>query len=91
MQQPQIRHPRGGPGARLAALGVGGVLALAAAAGSSAARPMDPIHAVQVLREGGCGGILPPVRRLEQDALLDRAAREWAAGRTLGAATESSG
>ena len=52
---------------------------------------MDPIHAVQVLREGGCGGILPPVRRLEQDALLDRAAREWAAGRTLGAATERSG
>ena len=70
MQKPQIRHPRGGPGARLGALGVGSVLALAAAAGSSSARPMDPIHAVQVLREGGCGGILPPVRRLEQDGVI---------------------
>ena len=91
MQKSQIRRPRPGKGARLGALGVGGILALAAAAGSSAGRPMDPIHVVQTLREGGCGGILPPVRRLEQDALLDRAAREWAAGRTLGAATESSG
>jgi uncharacterized protein YkwD len=52
---------------------------------------MDPIHAVQVLREGGCGGILPPARTLERDALLDRAAREWAAGSTLGRATERSG
>jgi hypothetical protein len=91
MQNSQIRQPRRGKGARLGALGVGGILALAAAAGSSAGRPMDPIHVVQTLREGGCGGILPPVRGLEQDALLDRAAREWAAGRTLGAATESSG
>jgi hypothetical protein len=46
---------------------------------------------VQVLREGGCGGILPPARTLEHDALLDRTAREWASGRTLGDATESSG
>jgi uncharacterized protein YkwD len=91
MQQPKIRHPRRGPRARLCALGIGGALALAAAAGSGAGRPMDPIRAVQVLREGGCGGILPPARRLEQDALLDRAARDWASGRTLGAATESSG
>ena len=91
MQNSQIRQPRRGKGARLGALGVGGILALAAAAGSSAGRPMDPIHVVLTLREGGCGGILPPVRGLEQDALLDRAAREWAAGRTLGAATESSG
>jgi uncharacterized protein YkwD len=91
MQKPQIRNPRRGPGARLCALGVGSVLALAAAAGSSAGRPMDPIHVVQTLREGGCGGILPPARRLEPDALLDRAAREWAAGRTLGDATERSG
>ena len=91
MPKQQIRHPRRGPGARLGALGIGGVLALAATAGSSAGRPLDPIHIVQTLREGGCGGILPPARRLEQDALLDRAAREWAGGRTLGDATESSG
>jgi uncharacterized protein YkwD len=91
MQNPQIRHPRRGPGARLCALGAGSILALAAAAGSGAGRPMDPIHVVQALREGGCGGILPPAQALEQNALLDRAAREWAAGRTLGDATETSG
>ena len=66
-------------------------MTLAAAAGPRPRQPMDPIHAVQVLREGGCGGILPPARSLEHDALLDRAAREWAAGHTLGDATESSG
>jgi uncharacterized protein YkwD len=91
MLKPPIRHPRRGPGARLYALGVGSVLALAAAAGSSASGSMDPVHVVQVLREGGCGGILPPARTLEHDALLDRTAREWASGRTLGDATESSG
>ncbi len=91
MQQPQIRHRRRAPSARLCALGLGSLLALAAAASPSASRPMDPIQAVQVLREGGCGGILPPARALERDALLDRAAREWAAGSTLGRATEKSG
>jgi len=91
MQQPQIRHPRRVPAARLCALGIGGVLALAGTVGSSALGPSDPIHLVQALREGGCGGILPPARRLEQNSLLDNAARAWAAGRTLGQATEQSG
>ena len=89
--QPLFPNPLRRTSARLCALGLGSVMTLAAAAGSSAGRPMDPIHIVQALREGGCGGILPPARRLEQDALLDRAARAWAAGRTLGDATESSG
>ena len=93
MHEPQIRHPSRRSGARLCALGLGSILTLAAAAGprTPTAQPMDPIHAVQALREGGCGGILPPARILVHDALLDRAAREWAAGRTLGDATESSG
>jgi len=44
-----------------------------------------------MLREGGCGGILPAVRPLHQDARLDRAAEQWAAGRSLAAAAERSG
>ena len=44
------------------------------------ARP-DAVSAVQVLREGGCGGILPAARPLQHNALLDRAAEQWAAGR----------
>ena len=91
MQKAQIRHARRVSGARLCALGVGGALAIAAAIAWSAARPMDAIHVVQTLREGGCGGIVPPARRLDEDALLDRAAREWAGGRTLADAAEKSG
>ncbi len=68
-------------------------MALAAAAVPSAPRPaaFDPLHAVQALREGGCGGTLPPARSLERDTALDRAARDWAAGLSLGQATERSG
>jgi uncharacterized protein YkwD len=51
----------------------------------------DAVAAAQVLREGGCGGILPPARPLGHDARLDRAAERWAAGSTLSAAAERSG
>jgi uncharacterized protein YkwD len=51
----------------------------------------DALSAVQLLREGGCGGTLPAARPLRRDAMLDRAAQQWAAGRSLKAATEVSG
>jgi|SRR5450631_2855881 len=51
----------------------------------------DAISAVQLLREGGCGGILPPARPLRHIASLDRAAEQWANGRTLGSAAQLSG
>lgn len=52
----------------------------------------DPaLAAVEVLREGGCGGILPPARELARASSLDEAAARWAAGRPLAAATDSSG
>jgi uncharacterized protein YkwD len=51
----------------------------------------DALSAVQLLREGGCGGTLPAARPLRRDAMLDRTAEEWAAGRSLKAATEGSG
>ena len=58
---------------------------------ASLASPADPISAVQLLREGGCGGILPPARPLRRIAALDRAAEQWAAGRTLAAAAQLNG
>jgi uncharacterized protein YkwD len=51
----------------------------------------DAVSAVQLLREGGCGGILPPARPVHHSAPLDKAAEQWAAGRPLAAATEHSG
>jgi uncharacterized protein YkwD len=52
----------------------------------------DALSAVQLLREGGCGGILPPARPLRHSALLDRAAELWAgAGSSPAAAAKRSG
>ncbi|HMD75564.1 MAG TPA: CAP domain-containing protein [Steroidobacteraceae bacterium] len=51
----------------------------------------DVLSAVQVLREGGCGGTLPAARPLQHNGLLDRAAEQWAGGRSLAAAAERSG
>lgn len=55
---------------------------LAACLGAQA----DPVSALQLLREGGCGGILPPARPLRHIASLDRAAEQWANGRSLASA-----
>ena len=51
-------------------------LGLCAATASRA----DVMSEVQSLREGGCGGLLPASPALRHSALLDHAAREWAAG-----------
>jgi uncharacterized protein YkwD len=51
----------------------------------------DAVSAVQVLREGGCGGTLPAAQPLHRNPQLDRAAEQWAAGRTPAAAAERSG
>ena len=51
----------------------------------------DAVSAVQLLREGGCGGVLPAARPLHRNLLLDRAAEQWAAGRAPAAAAERSG
>ena len=51
----------------------------------------DPISAVQLLREGGCGGTLPPARALRHIVSLDRAAEQWASGRSLASAAQLSG
>ena len=52
----------------------------------------DVLSDVQTLREGGCGGMLPPAQALHRSALLDHAAREWAtSGLELATAVERSG
>lgn len=66
---------------------------LAVSCSGLAANPSraDVLFAVRVLREGGCGGVLPGAPPLHRNAVLDRSAAEWAAGRTLSAAMEVSG
>jgi uncharacterized protein YkwD len=68
-----------------------GVLAVLAALAGGADARADALAAVQVLREGGCGGILPAAPLLRRNATLDRMAGQWAAGRTLAAAAEKIG
>ncbi|HSY45251.1 MAG TPA: CAP domain-containing protein [Steroidobacteraceae bacterium] len=68
--------------------GVAAVLpGLAALSGAHA----DALSAVQVLRLGGCGGLVPAAQPLRHDARLDAAAAQWAAGKPLGQAAESRG
>jgi uncharacterized protein YkwD len=64
---------------------------LAATALIGAVAHADVLGAVQNLREGGCGGTLPAAQPLHRSALLDRAAEQWAAGRTLSMAAAGSG
>ena len=66
------------------------VLSGLAAARTRASEPVS-VSALQLLREGGCGGVLPPARPLQHLASLDRAAEQWAAGRSLSTAAERSG
>ena len=51
----------------------------------------EAVAAVQLLRVGGCGGTVPAARPLHRNALLDRAAEQWAAGYRPSEATKRSG
>jgi uncharacterized protein YkwD len=51
----------------------------------------DPLADVQLLRDRGCGGIAPGPGRLQRVDKLDRAAAQWASGRSLFAAAENVG
>jgi uncharacterized protein YkwD len=63
---------------------------IAAARTSGASEPVA-VSAMQLLREGGCGGVLPPARPLQHLASLDRAAEQLAAGSSLTDAVERNG
>ena len=49
----------------------------------------DALSAVQVLREGGCGGLMPAAPPLRHSAVLDHAAEQWAHGLALSAAMQN--
>jgi uncharacterized protein YkwD len=51
----------------------------------------DALSALQVLREGGCGGTQPAAQPLHPNVQLNRAAEQWADGRSLESATRHSG
>jgi len=67
------------------------LLALVAGLAACLATQADVLSDVQLLREGGCGGILPPARPLHHNPLLDKAAEQWSAGRSPAVAAEISG
>ena len=66
---------------------LGRLLLLIGSLSASLSAQADPISALQVLREGGCGGTMPPARPLRHVAALDRAAEHWAGGRSLAEST----
>jgi uncharacterized protein YkwD len=67
-----------------------GLALLCAGLGATSVARADALSAVQVLREGGCGGVVPAARPLLRSALLDQVAQEWAAGSSLPAAAQRS-
>jgi uncharacterized protein YkwD len=67
-----------------------GLVLLAALTIHSNARA-DALVAVQVIREGGCGGLMPAAAPLHHSALLDRTAEQWADGIALSAASDRGG
>jgi uncharacterized protein YkwD len=50
---------------------------LVAALSTARVSHADALSAVQLLREGGCGGTLPGAQPLHRSAQLDHAARDW--------------
>jgi uncharacterized protein YkwD len=68
-----------------------GLLALCAGLAAPPSTQADALSAVQLLREGGCGGIMPAAQPLRHNLLLDRAAEQWASGHSLETAAEGSG
>ena len=61
------------------------------ALGCAGAAHADPLSVVEMLRAGGCGGIVPAAAPLRHNASLDRAAEQWADGRSLEGAAEIAG
>ncbi len=72
---------------------MGRVLVVSAtlAAGPAIGTATDALSAVQVLREGGCGGVVPATRALRHELALDAVAQQWAEGLSLAAAADRSG
>ena len=76
--------------ALLAALGTTWGLLLGTLAVPSVARA-DALADVQLLRQSGCGGLVPAQRPLRHVGQLDRVAAEWASGHSMAAAADRVG
>ncbi len=68
-----------------------GLLVLVTGLAAASAARADVLSVVQMLRAGGCGGLVPIARPLNHAVVLDRAAEQWAAGKPLSTAAESGG
>jgi len=66
------------------------LIAVAGLIAAPAART-DALSVVQMLRAGGCGGIVPIAPPLRHNPSLDRAAEQWADGHSLDSAAELAG
>jgi uncharacterized protein YkwD len=66
------------------------LLLLGAGLTASAVTRADALSAMQVLRDGGCGGIMPAARPIPRSATLDRVAQQWAGGSSLPEAAQRS-
>lgn len=67
-----------------------GLLLVCAGLAVTSVTRADALSAVQVLREGGCGGVVPAARPVPHSTTLDRVAQQWAAGASLAAAAQGS-
>ena len=68
-----------------------GLLVVAAGLIAAPAACADALSVVQMLRAGGCGGIMPIAPPLRRNPYLDRAAEQWADGHSLNSAAELAG
>jgi uncharacterized protein YkwD len=68
-----------------------GLLLLVSGLSAASVAHTDALSVVQMLREGGCGGVVPQARPLHREPRLDRVAEQWADGHTLATATDLSG
>jgi uncharacterized protein YkwD len=71
---------------RVSSRGPGGLLALLAALVAAPAARSDALSVVQMLRAGGCGGIVPIALPLHRNSSLDRLAEQWADRHSLAGA-----
>jgi uncharacterized protein YkwD len=67
------------------------IVSVGLAAGPVLGSATDPLSAVEALRAGGCGGVVPAARPLRHELALDGVAQQWANGLALAAAAERSG
>lgn len=63
-----------------------GLPALLTALLAAPAVPADALRVVQMLRAGGCGGIVPIAQPLRRESALDARAQSWADGHSLAGA-----